>query len=394
MKSIFVSSTFRDFQYERDALRKKVLPRLNAIANNVGEVFMFCDLRWGVNTLSSEDRNAKVIDICLSEIDRSRPNIIVLIGERYGFCPGKDSIEKESLKRDLYLEDFDISVTALEIEYGVFYKMNSNIKAHIYYRNLIGEDIPSFYRDASKEQIEKLENLKMRLKNLNGVKYVEYDAIYDSKTQKIATDDFADLVFEDLKTAFADELYGNVDEDSFDKELAAQWNYIHEKATHFKLFDDFANSLKAKLESGETVINAIALRGNSGEGKSTMFSHICCEMERQGWSVCPIVCGTTTRASTVNGTIRTILSFIAKALNENQIVEDIIKQEQQNNDNAFGVTDDIEAIDVLNKLIAVANKSKKKIFIAIDGLEVLSNGNLAALFDFCPLLLARKLGFC
>ena len=50
MKSIFVSSTFRDMQAERDVLKSKVQPMLNDIARQYGESISFSDLRWGVDT--------------------------------------------------------------------------------------------------------------------------------------------------------------------------------------------------------------------------------------------------------------------------------------------------------------------------------------------------------
>jgi hypothetical protein len=47
MKSIFVSSTFRDMQAERDMLHLEVIPRLQEKAREYGERISFTDLRWG-----------------------------------------------------------------------------------------------------------------------------------------------------------------------------------------------------------------------------------------------------------------------------------------------------------------------------------------------------------
>ena len=54
MKRIFVSSTFKDMNYERDILQERVMPELNEIARQYGESVSFCDLRWGVNTEEME----------------------------------------------------------------------------------------------------------------------------------------------------------------------------------------------------------------------------------------------------------------------------------------------------------------------------------------------------
>ena len=117
MKNIFVSSTFRDFQYERDCLRNQVIPALNETARKYGESVDFCDLRWGVDTTEEYEKAAeKVISVCLDEIDRSRPYMLILLGERYGFVPDPSVISREARKRKLELEEMEISVTQLEIE--------------------------------------------------------------------------------------------------------------------------------------------------------------------------------------------------------------------------------------------------------------------------------------
>ena len=99
MKTVFVSSTFRDMQAERDLLKSKVQPMLNDLARQYGESISFSDLRWGVDTsnMSEEEQNKQVLSVCLDEIDRSRPFMIVLLGERYGFMPGPKMIKQEAL---------------------------------------------------------------------------------------------------------------------------------------------------------------------------------------------------------------------------------------------------------------------------------------------------------
>jgi WD40 repeat protein len=87
---VFVSSTFSDMQEERNALRARVFPRLSALCRSHGATFQAMDLRWGVNREASE--NHRTVSICLQEIDRCRsatrrPNFVVLLGQRYGWCP-------------------------------------------------------------------------------------------------------------------------------------------------------------------------------------------------------------------------------------------------------------------------------------------------------------------
>lgn len=46
MRTIFVSSTFADMQFERDILRDEVAPRINDLARQYNDHIEFCDLRW------------------------------------------------------------------------------------------------------------------------------------------------------------------------------------------------------------------------------------------------------------------------------------------------------------------------------------------------------------
>lgn len=86
MKKIFVSSTFRDMQAERDLVQEMLCPYLRNEAKKYGENIEMLDLRWGVNTseLESDEGSRKVMSVCLKEIERSHPYMLIFMGERYG----------------------------------------------------------------------------------------------------------------------------------------------------------------------------------------------------------------------------------------------------------------------------------------------------------------------
>ena len=80
---------------ERDWLRNHVLPvleeRLRARQHHLETI----DLRCGVDTASLDAtsehaREFQVLKVCLDEIERSRPFLIGLIGDRYGWLPPAD----------------------------------------------------------------------------------------------------------------------------------------------------------------------------------------------------------------------------------------------------------------------------------------------------------------
>ena len=91
---LFISSTFRDMHAERDQLNNVVFPalaeRLRARRCRLEPI----DLRVGVETADTQterERELQILKVCLAEIERSRPFLLGLLGERYGWVPGDDA---------------------------------------------------------------------------------------------------------------------------------------------------------------------------------------------------------------------------------------------------------------------------------------------------------------
>ncbi|WP_028645235.1 tetratricopeptide repeat protein [Nocardioides sp. URHA0020] len=82
---VFVSSTFRDMQAEREELVKRVFPVVRRLCEERGVAWSEVDLRWGVT--DEQKAEGAVLPICLAEIDRSRPYFLGLLGQRYGWVP-------------------------------------------------------------------------------------------------------------------------------------------------------------------------------------------------------------------------------------------------------------------------------------------------------------------
>ena len=78
---VFISSTFRDMQEERELLVKRVFPELRSICAKRFVTFTEVDLRWGIT------EEGKVLPLCLAEIEHCRRHFIGLLGERCGWVP-------------------------------------------------------------------------------------------------------------------------------------------------------------------------------------------------------------------------------------------------------------------------------------------------------------------
>lgn len=168
---VFISSTFQDMKLERDYLLNKVFPKLQFEAKKRDVTVTPIDLRWGIT--EEESKSGKVIEICLQEIDNSRPFFIGLVGSRYGWCPPLKELEKnENLKErwGKWLEEDlknGLSVTEIEMQFGA---LRSKIDTYAFF--YIKEDIVT-----NKEDVDKVKKFKEKILRNGRFPVIQYDTI-------------------------------------------------------------------------------------------------------------------------------------------------------------------------------------------------------------------------
>ena len=117
---VFVSSTFRDMDYERDLVNRVVIPTVNAELAAQGydaEVFAV-DLRWGIDvddTLSRAARERMTLEVCVDEVRRCQPLFVGLLGARYGSIAPPDVERVARASAGLGDVGYPLSVMALEM---------------------------------------------------------------------------------------------------------------------------------------------------------------------------------------------------------------------------------------------------------------------------------------
>ena len=98
---VFISSTFRDMQAEREELVKRVFPQLRKLCEQRSVTWGEVDLRWGIT--HEQTAEGKVLPICLDEIRRCRPYFIGLLGQRSALLNGaSDSQDRLSAQDALH----------------------------------------------------------------------------------------------------------------------------------------------------------------------------------------------------------------------------------------------------------------------------------------------------
>jgi hypothetical protein len=101
---VFISSTFRDMQAERDHLVRFVFPRLREELAKRRIRMVDVDLRWGVTA----DQDA--FELCMREIENCHPRFLCMLGGRYGWVPPPKAIASDFMSR---LKDGETAAGAL-----------------------------------------------------------------------------------------------------------------------------------------------------------------------------------------------------------------------------------------------------------------------------------------
>lgn len=314
MKKIFVSSTFRDMQFERDAIQTIVMPEIRIIAQKYGEDLDVCDLRWGVNTgdLDSEAGSQKVLSVCLDEIDKCRPFMLVILGERYGWIPNSELLEKAVQRKNYSLSELEKSVTALEIEYGALNDTEVLQRSIFMFREPIPE-ADEEYQSEGEEYTKRLNALKEKIYKIAGNRVFYYHLGWDNeKNIPTEIENFTQIVIEQMRILLENEWKENAKLHENQREEKRHWAVVDRKTGQFAGRYGLLNKCKDKLENGKGIL---AIIGDAGNGKSTLWCKMVSDYRRQGWNVFPFVCGNTFHSIFGMDIIRQWVFYIENLLN-------------------------------------------------------------------------------
>ena len=407
MRNIFLSSTFRDMQSERDVIRDKVFPDINRKASLYNDSVTFNDLRWGIDTsgLSEGEASKKIFRACNNALMVSDQLMIILLGNRYGWIPG--SAELESLIEDNIIERAldPVSATEFEIEQGVF---RGEKRALVYIREFTNEnplEIPEEYRSEGDESWAKLEQLKDKLRNNQNCKVRTYSVrCSNGKIEPKDLDKFAAQITEDLECEFAEQWEQFSALSKTDREQLIQWEYIEKRAEGFhareetlKQIVNALETIKIKGEAAERILetsgNMYFIVGEDGSGKSTIISKLACVMQEKNWNVLPFVGGLTPESSDSVLVLEEIVSFLEEQLhikgNNDNSKRGIDEQGTEKRENGY-------CKELQKKFVSVAEQYVQvygDLLILIDGLDQFYPDENRGQRVFCPSGLDERVKF-
>ena len=282
--NVFISSTFRDMDFERDILKFKVIPRINTELKNYNVELTAIDLRVGINTekLSEEKAAQKVLDVCAQSIDNSRPFFIGLIGSRYGWIPSDEDWNKfiSRLPQEYQFSMQDTcgkSVTEIEIMYGALnQKSLDNSNVLFFMRNFDSyEDIPSEfldkYVDKDPEKLDKLVALKQRIYDTINTKGGDDDYVipYSLKWNR-ESNDFNDdnSEFEELAyKLIMHHVVAEIEDNDY------EYNWQIEKDVAISALEAKLPGICTDLPFFEKRLENTLFVGDVGSGRSTLLAY-------------------------------------------------------------------------------------------------------------------------
>ena len=271
---IFISSTFRDMHAERDHLVKVVFPELRERCVKRQMHLIDIDLRWGVT--EEEAEQGKVLEICLDEIERSRPFFIGLLGERYGFIP--KNLPEDAEFAHPWLRDYaSHSLTALEIIHGVLRNPDMAKHSFFYFRDpafisLMPESKRGDFVAENEEASSNLTSLKDSIR-LSGRSVMEnYPCRWDDAKQSVVDlDVFGQQVLEELWTAICTEYPEDAPEpDPLDIERQIHEAFAEERSHHHVGRKEQAAKLTEHVQGKDR--RPVVITGESGCGKSAYLA--------------------------------------------------------------------------------------------------------------------------
>ena len=128
---VFISSTFRDMNAERDHLVTVVFPELRERVEQLGLEFFDVDVpfdvaqdgRWGVLAKEADGETANSWEYCRQWIDRVEPFFVCILGQGCGWMPEPEQLKAGEDRQRQHVEQR--SITDLKVRHAV---LNTKLK--------------------------------------------------------------------------------------------------------------------------------------------------------------------------------------------------------------------------------------------------------------------------
>lgn len=383
MKNIFVSSTFRDMQAERDLVQELVVPKLRARAREYGSNVYAIDLRWGVDTteLDSEEGAKKVLSVCFDEIDRSHPYMLIFVGNRYGWVPPEATIQTAIESRAAHFDTTDLhkSITALEIEYGALAEQYANTEDCVVcirkddYLSLLDDENRAIYEETDPEAVRRLQALKENLKKAFSSRIIFYSCDWSAEqlknvnfrvSEELSLEEAITEAFTVIFKADWEEAAALPD---YAKTMMLAEAYREDKCKDFYGRANLIDQLYDKIIANEKGVSCV-VTGKAGCGKTAILGKVIERLNEEKQCVFYVFAGTGTRTVSMTTIIRDFIEYMKSLL----IGRELKNVKEFANVKAY--------VEYLCGLVC----EDRKLFFIVDGVDRIQDKNSTDNLHFIP----------
>lgn len=335
---IFISSTFIDMEVERDIIVNHIIPRLEENLTEYGVDINAVDLRWGINTLdtplSDEERNEKILKVCLSEIDRCKPYFIGIVGNRIGWRPNLSQLNNYIAESDWKrcaktLRLTRPSVTALELYHALYQSDLELNHAFVMFRDpgcydCVPANLRNLYTELNSEV--ETENIRKSITTLffnnglygNVMGYTSEWADGVLKPDPSFTESLYDRLLaqirDDLEERKRESVSWVEDEIRHQEYMAGKYvdgKYVADMKGRGKLHREVTSLLKSLGPRGS---RCVMLTGESGSGKTAFAGRQARILEEDGNTVFFFSSGSSQRSFNPNNMLETFVARLSAIL--------------------------------------------------------------------------------
>ncbi len=289
-----------------------------------------------------------MLRVCLDEIKRSRPFLIALVGDRYGWVPPPERMQAAVDEAGFETEVAGKSVTALEIEFGVLDSTDQKRRSHFYLRAPLPYDemppeVAALYSDrhtglpAAEEAAARLDALKARIErdpSLSG-RVHHYTTGWDAGQQEVTgLEEFGRQVLEDLWRDLDTETQAwlqQPDPSWQEQERRGLDEFIEGRGRGFLGRAEITQQLVALADTpaAEASTRGLCVCGESGSGKSALLAHLYRKLQgRNDLLLLAHAAGISPRSTQVDSLLRRWVEELARAVGiDDPLTEESTREE-------------------------------------------------------------------
>ena len=334
----------------------------------------------------AEARELQVLKVCLAEVKRCRPFLIVLLGDRYGWVPPDERMAAAAAEEGFAADVAGRSVTHLEIRYGLA-DPKQQPRSFFYFREPLPyrdmpRDVAALYAEAhdtgpgAAERAQRLAALKREIEAALPHRVRRYSVGWDNRRQRVnGLETWGQRVLEDIWSDLdaATRLSETGEQVTWQQaERVALDDYIEDRARDFIGRDVVLARLEGLAASAAHEGGAwgLVLTGAAGTGKSAVFGELHRRLQRSDTFVLGHAAGASARSPSVDDMLRCWIEELAATLGTDPGLAEN--------------TDPDDAIEVAFRTLLGRMAAERRVVVLIDALDQFDATTRARFLTWLP----------